>query len=441
MGGREVGGLANQLACHMGFDPADIARLGRFWGSERIAQTPGLMAVELFEAIGRGEVKAVWVMGTNPAVSLPDSDAVRQALARCELVMISDITAQTDTAGFAHIRFPALGWGEKNGTVTNSERRISRQRPFLPAPGEARPDWWIVAQMARRLGFGEAFGWQHPHEIFLRARGAGSGLRTTARGAFDISALASLTREAYDALAPVQWPVTNKQPQGTPRLLETGTGWRGSRLNMVAVSPALPQARPDARYPLWFNTGRIRDQWHTMTRTGRVARLMQHQPLPQVVMHPDDAARYDVREGDLVEVASAQGFMVGWAALDDAQAPGALFAPMHWNAQFASHGRVNTLVVPVCCPHSGQPESKQTPCVCKSAAPRGRASYSAVRCRRLRPICYGGVRRWTAACMSPWRAMNRRNAGCVKWPQAKAGNCSMRRAKGSFICWRGAMAR
>ncbi|ELY3995791.1 nitrate reductase [Cronobacter sakazakii] len=359
MGGREVGGLANQLACHMGFEPADIARLGRFWGSERIAQTPGLMAVELFDAIGRGEVKAVWIMGTNPAVSLPDSDAVRQALARCELVMVSDITAQTDTAAFAHIRFPALGWGEKNGTVTNSERRISRQRAFLPAPGEARPDWWIVAQMAHRLGFGEAFGWQHPHEIFCE-HAALSGFENDGARAFDISGLAALTREAYDALAPVQWPVTNKQPQGTPRLLETGTGWRGGRLNMVAVSPALPQARPDARYPLWLNTGRIRDQWHTMTRTGRVARLMQHQPLPQVVMHPDDATRYGVHDGDLVEVASAQGFMVGWAALNDAQAPGALFAPMHWNAQFASDGRVNTLVAPVCCPHSGQPESKQT---------------------------------------------------------------------------------
>ncbi|HGC6390088.1 TPA: molybdopterin-dependent oxidoreductase [Cronobacter dublinensis] len=359
MGGREVGGLASQLACHMAFEPADIARLGRFWGSERIAQTPGLMAVELFDAIGRGEVKAVWIMGTNPAVSLPDSDAVRQALARCELVIVSDITAQTDTAAFAHIRFPAQGWGEKNGTVTNSERRISRQRPFLPAPGDTRPDWWIVAQMARRLGHGEAFAWQHPHEIFCE-HAALSGFENDGARAFDISALATLTREQYDALAPVQWPVTAQQPQGTPRLLATGAGWRGGRLNMVAVTPALPQARPGAAYPLWLNTGRIRDQWHTMTRTGSVARLMQHQPLPQVVMHPSDAARAGIVDGDLAEVASAQGFMVGWAALSDAQPPGALFAPMHWNARFASHGRVNTLVAPVCCPHSGQPESKQT---------------------------------------------------------------------------------
>lgn len=359
MGGREVGGLANQLACHMAFEPADIARLGRFWGSERIAQTPGLMAVELFDAIGRGEVKAVWIMGTNPAVSLPDSDAVRQALARCELVIVSDITAQTDTAAFAHIRFPAQGWGEKNGTVTNSERRISRQRPFLPAPGETRPDWWMVAQMARRLGHGEAFAWQHPHEIFCE-HAALSGFENDGARAFDISALSGLTCDEYDALAPVQWPVTAQQPQGTPRLLATGAGWRGGRLNMVAVTPAPPQARPGASYPLWLNTGRIRDQWHTMTRTGGVARLMQHQPLPRVSVHPDDAARAGISEGDLVEVASVQGFMVGWAALSDAQTPGALFAPMHWNARFASHGRVNALVAPVCCPHSGQPESKQT---------------------------------------------------------------------------------
>ncbi|ALB62971.1 Assimilatory nitrate reductase large subunit [Cronobacter condimenti 1330] len=359
MGGREVGGLANQLACHMGFEPADIARLGRFWGSERIAQTPGLMAVELFEAIGRGEVKAVWIMGTNPAVSLPDSDAVRQSLSRCELVMISEVAAKTDTSHFAHVRFPAQGWGEKNGTVTNSERRISRQRPFLPAPGETRPDWWIVAQMARRLGAGEAFGWQHPQEIFCE-HAALSGFENDGTRAFDISGLAGLTREAYDALSPVQWPVTATMPAGTARLLTEKTGWRGGRLAMVAVVPALPQARPDARYPFWLNTGRIRDQWHTMTRTGTVARLMQHQPLPRVSIHPDDAVREGVREGDLVDVVSAQGFMVAWVALSEAQQPGALFVPMHWNAHFATRGRVNALVAPVCCAHSGQPESKQT---------------------------------------------------------------------------------
>ena len=360
MGGREVGGLANQLACHMGFTPADIARLGRFWGSERIAQTPGLMAVELFEAIGRGEVKAVWIMGTNPAVSLPDGDRVRQALAACPLVIVSDITANTDTARVAHVRFPALGWGEKNGTVTNSERRISRQRPFLPAPGDARGDWWIISQMAQRLGVGDAFRWQHPHEVFCE-HAALSGYENNGARAFDISALAALSREEYDALAPVQWPVNAANPQGTARLLTQGAGWRtGGRLQIVAVAPQLPQAQVNPAYPLLLNTGRIRDQWHTMTRTGDVPRLMSHTPLPQLDVHPQEAARYGLFPQALARVASPLGWMVAKVNVTDAQTPGTLFAPMHWNDSFARQGRVNALVAAVCDPHSGQPESKQT---------------------------------------------------------------------------------
>lgn len=360
MGGREVGGLANQLACHMNFEPADIARLGRFWGSERIAHTPGLMAVELFDAIGRGEVKAVWVMGTNPAVSLPDSDRVRAALAACPLVIVSEVAAQTDTGRFAHIRFPALAWGEKNGTVTNSERRISRQRPFLDAPGDARADWWIVAQVAQRLGFSEAFGWAHPHEVFCE-HAALSGFENDGARAFDISGLAGLSRAGYDALEPVQWPVNAANPQGAARLLTQRRGWRKEgKPQMVAVTPQLPQAQVNAQYPLLLNTGRIRDQWHTMTRTGEVPRLMQHIPLPQLDVHPDDAARYGLFPQALARVSSPLGWMVAIVNVTAAQRPGALFAPMHWNDRFARQGRVNALVAPVVDPHSGQPESKQT---------------------------------------------------------------------------------
>ncbi|STV92317.1 putative nitrate reductase [Klebsiella pneumoniae] len=193
MGGREVGGLATMLAAHMDFVPDDLQRLARFWGTERLAQTPGLTAVELFAAIGRGEVKAVWIMGTNPVVSLPDSHAVSQALAACPLVIVSDVAAQTDTGRFAHIRFPALAWGEKNGTVTNSERRISRQRSFLPPPGEAKADWWIIARVGQALGYREAFAWQHPHDVF-REHAALSGFENDGQRAFDIGALADLSR-------------------------------------------------------------------------------------------------------------------------------------------------------------------------------------------------------------------------------------------------------
>lgn len=352
MGGREVGGLATQLAAHMNFEPEDLARVARFWGTERLAQTPGLIAVELFEAIGRGEVKAVWIMGTNPAVSLPDSLAVCQALATCPLVIVSEVAADTDTSRFAHIRFPAQAWGEKNGTVTNSERRISRQRAFLPSPGEARPDWWIVAQIARQLGYGEAFAWQHVHEVFSE-HAALSGYENKGRRAFDISPLANLTREQWDEMTPVQWPV------GKP--LDLTRGWRDSgRLRMLPVLPERPRARPDARYPFILNSGRIRDQWHTMTRTGTVARLMQHIAEPRVEIAPSDAALHGVQSGDLLRISSPRGLMVARAFVSEAQRHGSLFVPMHWNAVFARQGKVNTLVAPVCCPQSGQPESKQT---------------------------------------------------------------------------------
>lgn len=360
MGGREVGGLANQLACHMGFNPQDIARLGRFWGSERIAETPGLMAVELFEAMYRGEVKAVWIMGTNPAVSLPDSDRVREALRRCPLVIVSEISTHSDTLAFADIRFPAQAWGEKNGTVTNSERRISRQRAFMPAPGETRPDWWIVARVAQRLGFSEAFSWQHPAEVFSEHARL-SGFENHGSRAFDISGLASLNTEQWDNLAPIQWPVTADAPRGTARLLETGQGWHPSgRLQLIAVDPQNAQAQTTAHYPLLLNTGRIRDQWHTMTRTGTVPRLMQHQPLPWVLIHPDDAAHQGIGEQSLLRLSSPRGWALGYARISAGQRPGELFMPMHWNNHFASQSRVNALVASVVDPHSGQPESKQT---------------------------------------------------------------------------------
>ncbi|HKM95937.1 MAG TPA: nitrate reductase [Buttiauxella sp.] len=353
MGGREVGGLANQLACHMNFEAADIAKLGRFWGSERIAETPGLMAVELFEAIGRGEVKAVWIMGTNPVVSLPDTLRVEQALANCPLVIVSDVVRKTDTSRYATVRFPALPWGEKNGTVTNSERRISRQRAFLPAAGEARADWWILAQIAQRLGYRQAFNWQHPHEIFSE-HAALSGYENNGSRAFDISGLANLSREQYDALEPVRWPVSTVAHQPLK-------SWRpDGKFQLVPVEPELPQAVADANYPLILNSGRIRDQWHTMTRTGGVPRLLQHINMPLLDIHPRDAQRYGVKEGGLARIASRLGGMVARVQVSESQLPGNVFAPMHWSQQFARKGQINNLVASVCCPHSGQPESKQT---------------------------------------------------------------------------------
>ena len=320
----------------------DLSRVARFWGTERLAQTPGLMAVELFDAIARGEVKAVWIMGTNPAVSLPDSHAVCQALASCPLVMVSEVMKDTDTSRFAHIRFPALGWGEKDGTVTNSERRISRQRAFLPAPGEAKPDWWIVAQMAKRLGYGEAFAWQHPHEIFCE-HAALTAFENDGARALNLHELAALTREEWDQLEPYQWP-TGSFP----------------RRNIVPVIPLSHGATVSALYPLILNSGRIRDQWHTMTRTGYVARLMQHIAEPFVEVGPADAVRFSLCDGQLARISSPRGVMVARVRISDGIREGEAFAPMHWNAGFARQGKVNALVEGRCDPVSGQPESKQT---------------------------------------------------------------------------------
>ncbi|QBC02427.1 nitrate reductase [Enterobacter cloacae] len=342
MGGREVGGLANQLAAHMNFEPDDLSRVSRFWGTERLAQTPGLMAVELFDAIARGEVKAVWIMGTNPAVSLPDSHAVCQALANCPLVMVSEVMQETDTSRFAHIRFPALGWGEKDGTVTNSERRISRQRAFLPAPGEAKPDWWIISQIAKRLGYGSAFSWEHPQAIFCE-HAALSAFENNGARAFNLHELAALSRDEWERMEPYQW-----------------SAGRFSQRNVVPVDPLSHGATVSPLYPLILNTGRIRDQWHTMTRTGYVPRLIQHIAEPFVEVCAADAIRFSLCDGQLARISSPRGVMVARVRVKDGIREGEVFAPMHWNNQFARQGKVNVLVEGRCDPVSGQPESKQT---------------------------------------------------------------------------------
>src|SRR6201981_688704 len=191
MGGREVGGLANQLAAHMGFTPADIDRVRRFWKAPRIATHEGLKAVQMFEAIARGEIKALWVMGTNPAVSLPDADLVREALKKLEMFIVSENVRHNDTVDAGvQVLLPALAWGEKSGTVTNSERRISRQRSFLPAPGEARPDWWIMCEVAKRLGFGAAFDFKSAADIF-REHARLSAFENDGSRDFDIGGLAA----------------------------------------------------------------------------------------------------------------------------------------------------------------------------------------------------------------------------------------------------------
>jgi len=361
MGGREVGGLSNQLAAHMNFTPPDIDRVRRFWKAPRIATHEGLKAVQTFEAIGRGEIKALWVMGTNPAVSLPDADAARAALKKLELFVISENVLNNDTVSAgAHVLFPALAWGEKSGTVTNSERRISRQRAFMAAPGEARPDWWIVSEVAKRLGFGAAFDYGSAAAIF-REHAALSAFENNGSRDFDIGGLSELNDEAFDTMEPVLWPCRSDET-GQQRFFAGGEFFTNDRKARF-VAPERPMLRTETRVerPLRLNTGRIRDQWHTMTRTGTSARLGQHLPEPYVEVHPDDAARHGLADGSFARVTTDHGQCTLKVVVSERQQRGMLFAPIHWSEANASDARVGALVVALTDPHSGQPEAKATP--------------------------------------------------------------------------------
>jgi assimilatory nitrate reductase catalytic subunit len=362
MGGREVGGLANQLAAHMAFTPPEIDRVRRFWQAPRIATHEGLKAVQLFEAIGRGEVKALWVMGTNPAVSLPDADAARAALKKLELFVISENVRSNDTVSAgAHVLLPAQAWGEKSGTVTNSERRISRQRAFLTPAGEAKPDWWIVGEVAKRLGFGAAFDFKSAADVF-REHAALSAFENNGGRDFDIGALQLLSDEAFDELAPVLWPIRLGDIQPQQRFFADG-GFFTSDYTARFIAPEIPALRTEttAARPLRLNTGRIRDQWHTMTRSGSSPRLGQHLPEPFVEIHPDDAARSGVADGDFARVITDYGQCTLRVAVSGRQQRGMLFAPIHWSEETAATARVGALVAPFTDPFSGQPENKATP--------------------------------------------------------------------------------
>jgi assimilatory nitrate reductase catalytic subunit len=361
MGGREVGGLANQLAAHMGFTPPDIDRVRRFWKAPRIATHEGLKAVQLFEAIARGEIKALWVIGTNPAVSLPDADAARAALKKLELFVISENVRSNDTVNAgAHVLLPAQAWGEKSGTVTNSERRISRQRAFLTPPGEAKPDWWIVSEVARRLGFGAAFDFGSAADVF-REHAALSAFENDGRRDFDIGALKSLSDEAFDAMAPAQWPAREDAPPQQRFFAEGGFFANDHKARFIA--PEIPALRTEttAGRPLRLNTGRIRDQWHTMTRSGISPRLGQHLPEPFVEIHPDDAIRFGIVDDSFARVVTDYGQCTLKVAVSERQQRGMLFAPIHWSEANASTARVGALVAPFTDPFSGQPENKATP--------------------------------------------------------------------------------
>ena len=357
MGGREVGGLATMLAAHRDIHNAEHrAEVARLWGVEQLNPTPGLPAVALFDALRSGQVKAVYIACTNPAHSMPDLNQVHAALRQAELVVVQEAFAQTDTTAFADVLLPASSWGEKTGTVTNSERRISRVRPAIAAPGEARHDWWIASELARRLecelrpGQASLFAYADPEAIFNEHRAL-----TVGRD-LDIGGL------SYDHLenhGPQQWPLPEGAHHGQARRYTEGRFVTANGRARFHVADDLPVAEDvSARYPFHLLTGRLRDQWHGMSRTGRVARLFSHTPEPTLTMHPHDAERRGFKTGQLVRVQNRHGELVLPLAIGDDVPMGSVFAAMHWNGQFMHSAGINHTLFGAVDPHSAQPELK-----------------------------------------------------------------------------------
>jgi assimilatory nitrate reductase catalytic subunit len=342
MGGREVGGLANMLAAHMDIENADHRdAVQAFWKAPRMAKVAGLKALDIFNAVRAGKIKALWIMATNPAVSMPNSSGVEDALRICPFVVVSDVTAQTETAAFADVLLPAMGWGEKDGTVTNSERRISRQRRFTTAAGEAREDWRIMCDVARRMGF-DGFDYTSPGQIFVEHAALTAVLNNGARS-LDLSTIA---QQDYDVMPPHQWggsrPFANGQfetPDGKARFVPT-----------ASLAPK--------NAGITLNTGRIRDQWHTMTRTGLVPRLFDHRAEPYIEISPGDARRLGIRDAGLATISGKYGKSVARVLISQAVMDGEVFQPMHWSAEFASSPKANASLDETVDPVSGQPALK-----------------------------------------------------------------------------------
>jgi assimilatory nitrate reductase catalytic subunit len=354
MGGREVGGMANLLSGHRDLSNAihrkEVADL---WGVESVPEKSGKTAVEMFEAVRAGEIKVLWIACTNPAQSLPDQKLVHEALERAELVIVQDAYRNTETTAYADVFLPAAGWGEKDGTMTNSERRISRVRAAVRPPGEARPDWEIAVDFSRRFKEQNLFNYKTPEEIFNEHR------ETTRGRDLDIT---GLSYALLDQRGPQQWPYPEKAESGLKRLYEDGIFPTPSGRARFVPTPYRPVAEDvDRDYPLRLTTGRLRDQWHSMSRTGTIAGLFAHEPEPRVLMHPDDFTHLQLKESDLVKITSRRGHLYLQAAADDDLARGVVFVAMHWGARFlGGKGRlgVNELTLGALDPSSKQPELK-----------------------------------------------------------------------------------
>ncbi|MDB5240437.1 MAG: molybdopterin oxidoreductase, partial [Spirosoma sp.] len=359
MGGREVGGLANALPGHRDVANATHrAELEAFWnGPVAIADKPGLTATEMFEALADDRLKAIWIINTNPLVSLPDANAVEKALGKARFVVVQDVSDRADTVQFADVVFPAAAWLEKEGTMTNAERRITHLPKVIDAPGEALPDAEIIWRFAQKMGFGESFDYQNASDVYQEYT------QITADTNVDVTGVSyALLKQKRS----VQWPLrageveSRDEGTGTKRLFTDHRFYTPNQRAQLHAVPDCNSSEPiDEAFPLVLTTGRIRDQWHTMTKTGRVAKLNQHIPKPFLQIHPDDAEARGIQDGQLVEITGRRGNVRVTAQLTDDVRPGLCFLPMHWGKLVNSTlGRANNLTNSLVDPKSKEPDFK-----------------------------------------------------------------------------------
>ena len=366
MGGREVGGMANLLSAHRDLaNKKDREEIAALWGVRSVPERPGKTAVEMFQALEEGAIKAVWIACTNPAQSMPDVEAVRRALAKAEFVVVQDAFRDAETCDYADLLLPAASWAEREGTMTNSERCISRVRAAVAPPGEALPDWKIVVDFARRLGGAKLFPYEKAEDIFDEHR------ETTRGRDLDIT---GLSYRLLEEQGPQQWPYV---AGGRKRLYEDGIFPTPSgRARFVPAEYVPPAEDVSEEFPLRLTTGRLRDQWHTMARSGLVARLFARNPVPEADLHPEDLRRSGIAEGDLVRISSRRGQVVLKARACDEMRRGDVFVAMHWGSRFIAGAGANALTIPALDPRSKQPELKHAAVRVERLTPAWRRSFA-----------------------------------------------------------------
>lgn len=351
MGGREVGGMANLLAAHKDLaNPEHRAEVAKFWKVKEIREAPGLTATQMFEALRDGKMKAIWIICTNPSVSMPNAKLVDEALSKARFVVVQDISKRSDTLKYADLVLPAASWLEKEGTMTNSERRISYLSKVMEAPGEALPDGEIILRFAKAMGF-HGFDYQGPEEVYEEH------CKLTKGTNIDISGLnyARLKNEGT-----VQWPVPDRRHKGTPRLFSDKKFYTNNQRACIKINaPGVPEESVSPDHPLVLTTGRIRDQWHTMTKTGKVNKLNKHLSQPFLELHPEDAATRGIKAGDPVLIYNDRGEVRVNAVVTASIKKGVVFLPMHWGKQLGKDfGRANNLTDDRVDPGSKQPGFK-----------------------------------------------------------------------------------